>query len=104
MEVESDKQEDLKAMLSATTIIIAVGFFIFSYAWRNIKMANLNYEIRKLSSKRKDLYYSVEKIRLQISGKATAAKIDEMIRGELSHLPFQPASKTTIIKLPKIVN
>lgn len=100
MELSSDSKSDLKSMFSVAAILLVAFLVLFFYLYRNIQMATLRYEIKKLEKQERALYLEVEELRLKVARFSRAERIERLYRGKYGYLPVQLSQKIVTLELP----
>ncbi|MCS6984465.1 MAG: hypothetical protein NZM25_04965 [Leptospiraceae bacterium] len=101
LEFPFDRRSDLKAMLSLAAIFFAVFLVVFFYLYRNIQMANLRYELKKLARQERRLYLEVEELRLKVAKYSSAERMEKLFREKYGYLPVHLGQKIVTLELPQ---
>ncbi len=102
IEFPSDHREDIRAMLNLSGFLLAVFLIMFFHLYRNIQMATLRYEIRKLEKEEKKLYLETEELRLKVASYSSASRIEKLYREKYGYVPVGMSQKITTLTLPTI--
>jgi cell division protein FtsL len=94
------KESDVKNLFFLFFVVSVCTLIMLIYLWRNIQMANLDYEIDRLKKNKKKLYLEVESLNLSISRYTTPEKIEKILKEHDIHLPVRTGKRIVTVKLP----
>jgi len=93
---------EFKTLSSIFILLIILGFIVFAYQWRNIKMASIRYNISKLELKKKSLIGQLEKLKFSVADKSTTARIEKLYRKRYGYIPIRLSRKIITLKMPTL--
>ncbi len=101
--MEPDKEHnDLPNLLFILFIVVLVSLVAFAATWRNIRFANLLYEISRVEKEKKEIYEEVEKLRLRVANYSTPKRIEKLYRDKMGYFPVQAGDRIVSVQLPEI--
>jgi len=96
------RESDLKNMLFLFMVVSVCTLLMFIYLWRNIQMANLEYEIERLKKNKKKLYLEVEALNISIARFTNPEKIEKILQQHDIYLPVRTGKRIITVKLPPL--
>lgn len=93
---------DLGNLLFILAAVSLVSLIAFAGTWRNIRFANLLYEISRLEKEKKEVYEEVEKLRLRVAEYSTPERIEKLYRDKMGIFPVQASDRIISVELPEI--
>jgi hypothetical protein len=101
-ENKQTKESDLKNLFFLFFIVSICSLVMFVYLWRNIRMANLEFEIDHLKKDKKKLYLEVESLNISIARYTNPEKIEKILKQREIYLPVRTGKRIVTVKLPPL--
>lgn len=97
-------RHEIRSMLGVTLIVAVFTAIMFGYLYRNIQISTLKYEINRLQKKEKELYLSVEELRLSVARYSRASRVEKLFKDQYGYVPVQVSQKITTLSLPELTD
>ena len=99
---KESRESDLKNLFFLFFVVAVCSLVVFIYLWRNIQMANLDYDIEMLKKEKKKMNLEVESLNIKIARYTNPEKIEKILQQHDIFLPVRTGKRIVTVKLPPL--
>lgn len=93
-------REDLKNLISILALVLILFLLVFGHLYRNVKMAELRYEVERQEKKKQQLQLDVQSLRFQVARYSRMDRVDTLFRDRFGYLPVQLSRHIMTLQIP----
>lgn len=99
---KNEHVEQLLNMIFLFFVVLTFSGIVFLYTLRNIRHADLLYEISMLQKEKQKIQTEVDNLRLSVANYSTPDRIEKLYRDRLGYFPLRIENRIQTLRLPEI--